>query len=87
MQMPFLVSLEKTPTQEEYIRGSMPNNPYQSTDVGELMRDVKNKVRSPAGGNRARPRDAESHAWLRPHPLGRRWRGHGRSAMTSSCTA
>ena len=85
MQMPFLVSLEKTPTQEEYIRGSMPNNPYQSTDVGELMRDVKNKVPCPARGQ-ARPPDVESNALFRSHPPCWRCRALCRSATTSSCT-
>jgi len=81
MQMPFLVSLEKTPTQEEYIRGSMPNNPYQSTDVGELMRDVKNKVRCPARGQ-ARPPDVESNTSFSSHPPCWCCHAFGRSATT-----
>eukprot|EP00966_Prymnesium_polylepis_P310702 7178571-Prymnesium_polylepis.1 len=36
--------LNKTATQEEFIRGSMTKNPYCSTSVGPLMRDVKNKI-------------------------------------------
>ena len=38
------MTLEKIHTQDEYIRGVLENNPYKSTDVGVLMRDVKNKV-------------------------------------------
>eukprot|EP01119_Soliformovum_irregulare_P005782 TRINITY_DN1752_c0_g1_i5.p1 TRINITY_DN1752_c0_g1~~TRINITY_DN1752_c0_g1_i5.p1 ORF type:complete len:4545 (-),score=1275.14 TRINITY_DN1752_c0_g1_i5:38-13672(-) len=36
--------LNKSPLQEEFMRGNMSNNPYSSTDVGPLMRDVKNKI-------------------------------------------
>ena len=36
--------LNKTATQEEFIRGSMTKNPYSSKAVGPLMRDVKNKI-------------------------------------------
>jgi E3 ubiquitin-protein ligase UBR4 len=36
--------LNKSHTNEEFIRGSMTNNPYSSTDLGVLMRDVKNKI-------------------------------------------
>eukprot|EP00850_Spirogloea_muscicola_P019673 SM000196S05365 [mRNA] locus=s196:186709:205871:+ [translate_table: standard] len=36
--------LSKAHTQEEFIRGSMTNNPYSSAQVGPLMRDVKNKI-------------------------------------------
>ncbi|OSX73113.1 hypothetical protein BU14_0377s0014, partial [Porphyra umbilicalis] len=36
--------LTKAPSQEEFIRGSMSRSPYDSSDIGELMRDVKNKI-------------------------------------------
>eukprot|EP01133_Synstelium_polycarpum_P011499 gene11499-13413_t len=36
--------LTKASTQEEYIRGAMNKNPYPSSTVGPLMRDVKNKI-------------------------------------------
>jgi len=36
--------LEKTPSQEDFIRGMMTKNPYLSSDIGVTMRDVKNKV-------------------------------------------
>ena len=36
--------LTKSPTQEEYIRGSMTKNPYASTEIGLVMRDVKRKI-------------------------------------------
>ncbi len=36
--------LNKTPTQEEFIRGAMTKNPYSCRAVGPLMRDVKNKI-------------------------------------------
>ena len=36
--------LNKTSTQEEFIRGAMVKNPYSSKQVGPLMRDVKNKI-------------------------------------------
>nr|GMC67386.1 auxin transport protein BIG [Ipomoea batatas] len=36
--------LNKAHTQEEFIRGSMTKNPYSSTEIGPLMRDVKNKI-------------------------------------------
>lgn len=40
-----LVILNKAPTQEEFIRGSMSRNPYSSASFdGPLMRDVKNKI-------------------------------------------
>eukprot|EP00177_Eucheuma_denticulatum_P000016 GFKZ01000034.1.p1 GENE.GFKZ01000034.1~~GFKZ01000034.1.p1 ORF type:complete len:5357 (-),score=648.29 GFKZ01000034.1:273-16343(-) len=39
------LSLNKAPTQEEFIRGSMARNPYPSSSFdGPLMRDVKNKI-------------------------------------------
>lgn len=39
------LSLNKAPTQEEFIRGSMSRNPYPSSSFdGPLMRDVKNKI-------------------------------------------
>lgn len=39
------LNLNKAPTQDEYIRGSMSKNPYASTSFsGPLMRDVKNKI-------------------------------------------
>ena len=40
----YKLMLNKTATQEEFIRGSMTKNPYSSTAVGPLMRDVKNKI-------------------------------------------
>lgn len=40
----YLLILNKTHTQEEFIRGSMTKNPYSSTEIGPLMRDVKNKI-------------------------------------------
>ena len=43
-QASFAVILDKIGTQEEYIRGNLQHNPYQSTDLGPLMRDIKNKV-------------------------------------------
>ena len=36
--------LDKSPTQEEFIRGHLTNNPYNSAEVGPLMRDVKNFI-------------------------------------------
>jgi E3 ubiquitin-protein ligase UBR4 len=36
--------LEKSHTQEEYIRGRMTRNPYSMKDIGQTMRDVKNKI-------------------------------------------
>lgn len=40
-----LLALNKTPTQEEFIRGSMCRNPYPSSSFdGPLMRDVKDKI-------------------------------------------
>lgn len=40
-----MLSLNKAPTQEEFIRGSMSRNPYPSSSFdGPLMRDVKNKI-------------------------------------------
>lgn len=40
----YLMVLNKAHTQEEFIRGSMTKNPYSSTEIGPLMRDVKNKI-------------------------------------------
>ncbi|KAJ6819607.1 auxin transport protein BIG [Iris pallida] len=40
----YLLILNKSHTQEEFIRGSMTKNPYSSTEIGPLMRDVKNKI-------------------------------------------
>ena len=40
----YLLILNKAHTQEEFIRGSMTKNPYSSSEVGPLMRDVKNKI-------------------------------------------
>ena len=40
----YLLVLNKAHTQEEFIRGSMTKNPYSSTEIGPLMRDVKNKI-------------------------------------------
>jgi len=39
-----LLHLEKIESQEEFIRGTMTKNPYQSAEIGLLMRDVKNKI-------------------------------------------
>lgn len=40
-----LLTLNKAPTQEEFIRGNMSRNPYSSASFdGPLMRDVKNKI-------------------------------------------
>lgn len=40
-----LLTLNKAPTQEEFIRGGMSRNPYSSSSFdGPLMRDVKNKI-------------------------------------------
>lgn len=36
--------LVKVATQEEFIRGSMVENPYSHLDAGPLMRDVKNRI-------------------------------------------
>ncbi|KAI4389290.1 hypothetical protein MLD38_001530 [Melastoma candidum] len=40
----YLLVLNKAHTQEEFIRGSMTKNPYSSSELGPLMRDVKNKI-------------------------------------------
>ncbi|KAK1310864.1 Auxin transport protein BIG [Acorus calamus] len=40
----YLLILNKSHTQEEFIRGSMTKNPYSSAEIGPLMRDVKNKI-------------------------------------------
>lgn len=40
----YLLLLDKSPTQEEFIRGQLTNNPYNSAEVGPLMRDVKNFI-------------------------------------------
>lgn len=40
----YTLMLTKSPTQEEFIRGAMTKNPYASTEVGPLMRDVKNHI-------------------------------------------
>ncbi|KAL8161170.1 hypothetical protein V2J09_012659 [Rumex salicifolius] len=40
----YLLVLNKSHTQEEFIRGSMTKNPYSSAEIGPLMRDVKNKI-------------------------------------------
>lgn len=40
----YLLILNKAHTQEEFIRGSMTKNPYSSSEIGPLMRDVKNKI-------------------------------------------
>ena len=44
MEKVYLLQLEKSSTQEEYVRGQMTHNPYSSADVGPLMRDVKNYI-------------------------------------------
>ena len=38
------VVLKKTPTQDEFIRGTLGRTPYSSEEVGPLMRDVKNFI-------------------------------------------
>ena len=43
-EVAYLLQLDKSPTQEEFIRGHMTHNPYTSLEVGPLMRDVKNFV-------------------------------------------
>jgi hypothetical protein len=40
----YLLILTKSPSQEEYIRGTMTKNPYVSSDIGLVMRDVKRKI-------------------------------------------
>ncbi|KAG5399265.1 hypothetical protein IGI04_021079 [Brassica rapa subsp. trilocularis] len=40
----YMLILNKSHTQEEFIRGSMTKSPYSSADIGPLMRDVKNKI-------------------------------------------
>uniref|UniRef100_A0A1J3J544 Auxin transport protein BIG n=1 Tax=Noccaea caerulescens TaxID=107243 RepID=A0A1J3J544_NOCCA len=40
----YMLILNKSHTQEEFIRGSMTKNPYSSAEIGPLMRDVKNKI-------------------------------------------
>jgi E3 ubiquitin-protein ligase UBR4 len=40
----YRLTLNKTATQEEFIRGGMTKNPYSSREIGPLMRDVKNKI-------------------------------------------
>ena len=40
----YALHLEKAASQEEFIRGSMPHNPYSSAEVGPTMRDVKNFI-------------------------------------------
>ena len=36
--------LQKSQTQEEFIRGNLTRNPYSSSEIGSTMRDVKNKI-------------------------------------------
>jgi len=40
----YLLILTKSQSQEEYIRGTMTKNPYVSSDIGLVMRDVKRKI-------------------------------------------
>ena len=42
----FFMTLEKDPNQEDFLQGRMLGNPYSSndTDLGPLMREIKNKV-------------------------------------------
>ena len=40
----YQLHLVKAPSQEEFIRGSLPSNPYSSAEAGPLMRDVKNFI-------------------------------------------
>ena len=40
----YQIQLQVAPTQDEFIRGRLPHNPYLSSDTGPLMRDVKNFI-------------------------------------------
>jgi hypothetical protein len=40
----YYLTLQKSPTQEEFIRGGMTKNPYPSSELGASMRDVKRKI-------------------------------------------
>ena len=40
----YLMLLDKSQIQEEFIRGQLTNNPYNSAETGPLMRDVKNFI-------------------------------------------
>ena len=40
----YLLILTKSPSQEEFIRGSMTKSPYSSREIGVVMRDVKRKI-------------------------------------------
>jgi E3 ubiquitin-protein ligase UBR4 len=40
----FFLTLEKDQQQEDFLQGRMLGNPYPSTELGPLMRDVKNKI-------------------------------------------
>ena len=40
----YWLKLNKTATQEEFIRGIMDKNPYMSTDIGPLMSDVRARI-------------------------------------------
>ena len=40
----YLVVLNKSSTQEEFIRGGLMKNPYSTLEVGPAMRDVKNFI-------------------------------------------
>ncbi|KAK9817780.1 hypothetical protein WJX72_002069 [[Myrmecia] bisecta] len=40
----YLLNLDKSASQEEFIRGAMTHNPYSTAEVGPLMRDVKNYI-------------------------------------------
>ena len=40
----YQLQLQVAQSQEDYIRGRLPHNPYLSGDTGPLMRDVKNFI-------------------------------------------
>ena len=40
----YYLKLDKVPTQEEFIRGSMEKNPYSSQEVGPLMNNVRLRI-------------------------------------------
>lgn len=40
----YLLRLEKSMTQEEYIRGNIEKNPYSSSEIGPLMADVRRRI-------------------------------------------
>ena len=40
----YQLQLQVAHTQEDYIRGRLPHNPYLGSETGPLMRDVKNFI-------------------------------------------